>query len=86
MEWTVSEFDEPRRLGFTGAGPAGSEAAMSYVLAEADGGDTTRVEYETSYELPGGPLGAVAGKVLEPRSDDEADDTLGNLKRVVESG
>ena len=83
IEWTVVEHDAPRRLAFDGSGPAGSSATLRYALNPA--GDGTRMEYATSLELPGGPLGGIVGKTAAPGEDD-ARGTLERLKGLVERG
>ena len=81
---TVVEHDEPRRLGFDGAGPAGSSAMLRYELAP-QGDDATRMHYATSFKLPGGPLGGIVGKAAAP-DDEDARGTLERLKGLVERG
>ncbi len=83
IAWTVVEHDEPRVLAFDGKGPAGAKATLRYALAAA--GDGTRMDYATSFDLPGGPLGGIVGKVAAPGEDD-ARETLGRLKAMVEAG
>ena len=82
LEWTVVGHDAPRSLAFDGAGPAGSSATLRYELSEAGGG--TRMIYRTSFELPGGPLGSMVGKVAAPDEDD-ARATLDRLRTLVEA-
>ena len=81
LTWTVVEHEAPTRLAFEGAGPAGASATLRYALAPSGGG--TRMDYATSFDLPGGALGSIVGKVAAPGEDD-ARETLGRLKRIVE--
>ena len=62
VDWTVDEADPPRVARWTGDGPAGSTAKVTYRLAEEDGG--TRFDYENEFALPGGVLGKAAGGLL----------------------
>jgi len=82
LEWTVVDHDEPRSLAFDGEGPGGSTATLRYELSEAGGG--THMVYKTSFELPGGPLGSVVGKLAAPGEDD-ARETLERLRALVEA-
>jgi uncharacterized protein YndB with AHSA1/START domain len=52
LTWTVVEHEAPTRLAFDGTGPAGASATLRYALAPSGGG--TRMDYATSFELPGG--------------------------------
>lgn len=61
VTWTVAEVDENRCCVWRGRGPAGSRACVRYGLAPRGG--HTRFEYTNEYELPGGLLGAVVGRV-----------------------
>ena len=81
MEWAVVEYDEPRVLAFDGSGPAGSSATLRYELTPE--GEGTRMAYATSFDLPGGALGALAAKAAAPDESDAAA-TLSRLKRLVE--
>ena len=86
MTWTVVSNEEPRVLAFDGSGPAGASATLRYELApagEGDGQAGTRMHYATSFDLPGGPIGAMVGKVAAPGEDD-ARATLERLKALVE--
>lgn len=82
ITWTVVEYDEPNVLAFDGSGPAGSSATLRYELTLV--GDVTRLAYATSFDLPGGALGSLAAKAAAPGEDD-AEETLGRLKELVES-
>lgn len=85
VEWTVVDFDQPRRAVWEGRGPAHSSASIVYELHPA-GDDRTRFDYTNEFKPPGGPLGAVAGRVLVGGlSQREAQRSLERLKRLVES-
>ena len=84
VHWTVVALDPPRRAVWEGRGPAHSHASIEYRL-EPLGERATRFEYVNEFKAPGGPLGAVAGRVLVAGvSHREAQHSLERLKRVVE--
>ena len=84
LKWKVE-----RRTGRTR--PSGGARARSarrrkvtYELAENDGG--TRFTYTNEYDLPGGPIGKLAGRAVVGASGTEADKTLKRLKKLIEDG
>jgi uncharacterized protein YndB with AHSA1/START domain len=84
VTWTVVDVDPPRRAVWEGRGPAGSHASIVYELAEGEHGHT-RFAYTNEFTPPGGPLGAVAGRVLVGGlSQREAQRSLQRLKQLVE--
>lgn len=83
VHWTIDDLDPPRRAVWSGRGPAHSRAEIVYELTRTDEG--TRFEYTNEFKPPGGPLGAVAGRVLVGGlSHREAERTLQRLKRLLE--
>jgi uncharacterized membrane protein len=57
---------------------------MKQTVVPTDSG--CRVEVELDYELPGGLLGALADRAyLERRNEREAEDSLHNLKDMLEA-
>lgn len=83
--WTVVDLDEPRRAVWEGQGPAHSRASIVYELQPLDE-QRTRFQYTNEFKPPGGPLGAVAGRVLVGGlSQREAQRSLQQLKQLVES-
>lgn len=83
VHWTVDDLDPPRRAVWSGRGPAHSRAEIVYALAPTDAG--TRFEYANEFKPPGGPLGAVAGRVLVGGlSHREAERSLQRLKDLLE--
>jgi uncharacterized protein YndB with AHSA1/START domain len=81
--WSVVDLDPPRRAVWSGRGPAHSHAEIVYELTAIDGG--TRFEYQNEFRAPGGPLGAVAGRVLVGGlSHREAQRSLQRLKALLE--
>jgi len=84
VTWTVTACDAPKRAEWRGEGPAGSSASVSYELSEANGG--TRFDYVNGFELPGGALGRVAGRVAGDRAArKQSQKTLARLKELLES-
>ncbi len=85
MEWTVVNVEPPRRAVWEGRGPAHSRASIEYELEAAEN-DRTRFDYTNEFKAPGGPLGAVAGRVLVGGlSQREAQRSLQRLKHLVET-
>ncbi len=83
--WTVVDVDPPRRAEWEGRGPAHSRASIVYEL-RPDGESGTIFDYTNEFRPPGGPLGAVAGRVLVGGlSQREAQRSLQRLKALIES-
>lgn len=83
VEWTVVDLDPPRRAVWEGRGPVHSRASIVYELSPAPTG--TRFDYANEFKTPGGPLGAVAGRVLVGGlSEREAQRSLERLKALLE--
>lgn len=84
VAWTVVDVDPPRSAVWEGQGPAHSRASIVYELAPA-GEHGTRFDYTNEFKPPGGPLGAVAGRVLVGGlSQREAQRSLERLKQLAE--
>ena len=84
VEWTVADLDQPRRATWEGRGPAHSHASIVYSLQPLDDA-RTRFQYTNEFTAPGGPLGALAGRVLVGGlSQREAQRSLQRLKALVE--
>lgn len=82
VRWTVVENERARRVVWQGRGPMRSRASAIYDLApNADG---THFSYTNEYELPGGPLGRLAGPVVSRVTAGELDRSLERLRRLVE--
>lgn len=85
VSWTVVDVEPPRRAVWEGQGPAHSRASIVYEL-RPDGESATVFDYTNEFKPPGGPLGAVAGRVLVGGlSQREAQRSLQRLKRLIES-
>ena len=85
VTWTVVRAERPQRVEWDGEGPAGSSARVRYELEPAGEG-ATLFRYRNEFELPGGPLGRVAGRAIgSAPARRDAERSLANLKRLVES-
>lgn len=83
VEWSVVDLDPPRRAVWSGRGPVHSRASIVYELRPQGAG--TCFEYTNEFKTPGGPLGAVAGRVLVGGlSERETQRSLERLKALVE--
>lgn len=84
VTWTVTECDAPNKAAWEGEGPGGSTAHVTYELSESNGG--TRFDYTNGFDLPGGALGRLAGKVASgTAARSQARKTLARLKRLLEA-
>jgi carbon monoxide dehydrogenase subunit G len=83
VSWDVEVADRPSRVRWAGRGPMGSVARATYELTD-NGNGGTRFSYTNEYEVPGGPVGKVAGRALVSASGGEADATLRRLKELIE--
>jgi uncharacterized membrane protein len=82
VRWTVVENEPCRHVVWEGHGPVGSHARVEYSF---DGdGHATRFSYMNQYDLPGGPLGRVAGHAVSRVTEKELDGSLQRLKSLVE--
>jgi carbon monoxide dehydrogenase subunit G len=83
VHWRLAECDGRTHAAWEGRGPFGSHARTVYDL-EPDGG-TTRFHYTNEFKAPGGPLGAMASKVLVGGVPErEAERSLQQLKALAE--
>jgi carbon monoxide dehydrogenase subunit G len=82
VHWKVVEDDCPKRVVWEGQGPVHSHAKVVYEFERNGGG--TRSSYMNQYDLPGGPLGRLAGRSVSGIAGKEADRTLERLKNLIE--
>lgn len=82
VRWKVVENDRPSRVVWEGRGPVRSKARVVYEMSEND--DGTRFSYTNEFDLPGGPLGRMAGPVVRRVTVGELESSLQNLRRMVE--
>ena len=83
VSWDVEVADRPSKVQWSGNGPMGSVARATYVLSD-NGNGGTQFSYTNEYDVPGGPVGKVAGRALVSASGGEADATLKRLKAFIE--
>lgn len=82
VRWEVVENERERRVVWDGKGPVRSHARVIYEFEPNE--DGTRFSYTNEYELPGGPLGRVAGGAVRRITAKELDGSLDRLKKLVE--
>jgi len=83
VHWEVTSVDHQSRVVWSGRGPAGTTAEVTYRFEPEDG--ATRFRYRNEYKLRGGPAGKAVGRALSGSAGREADRTLEQLKRLLES-
>ncbi len=81
VTWKVTE-NTPERVVWEGKGPMRSKAKVVYEFEANEGG--TCFTYLNEYNLPGGPLGRMAGPAVRRVTGGELDKSLNTLKRLVE--
>lgn len=81
VRWKVTEAERPRRVTWDGRGPLGTRARVVYELAAEE--DGTRFDYLNEYELPGGALGAVAGRAVAGKAGRESERSLALLADLL---
>ncbi len=69
---------------WTGNGLLGTKAKATYEI-RTNGGDGCTFSYVNEYDLPGGPVGKLAGSAIVGASGPEADRSLERLKKLIES-
>ena len=84
IDWTVVTAERPERVLWEGRGPAFSHASISYELLPTPTG--SRFRYANEFELPGGPLGRIAGAALAGShlAEREMDRSLERLRALLE--
>jgi carbon monoxide dehydrogenase subunit G len=82
VRWTVVENDPCERVVWEGKGPVASQARVIYEFEPK--GDSTRFSYTNEYELPGGPLGKLAGRTVSRLTKKALDGSLQRLKSLIE--
>lgn len=83
VTWKVVEDDCPNRVVWEGQGPVHSRARVIYEF-EPNGDGGTRFSYMNQYDLPGGPLGKLAGHSVSGIARREADRSLERLKGLLD--
>lgn len=82
VRWKVVESDRPRRLVWDGRGPVRSKAKVVNTVAASD--DGSQFTYVNEFELPGGPLGRMAGPMVKRVTAKELEESLRRLKALLE--
>lgn len=82
VHWRVVENEPCEHVVWEGRGPVASHARVEYRFDSNDGG--TDFSYINEYDLPGGPLGRVAGRAVSRVTQKEVDGSLQRLKGLVE--
>lgn len=82
VDWTVVQSDRARRVVWKGRGPVRSKASVIYELEPSEVG--THFSYANEYNLPGGPLGRIAGPMVARATRGELDRSLEKLRKLVE--
>lgn len=82
VHWTVVENRPCEQVVWEGKGPVFSRARVIYGFERQ--GDGTRFSYSNEYDLPGGPVGRVAGRTVSRVTGKEVDGSLRKLKSLVE--
>jgi carbon monoxide dehydrogenase subunit G len=82
VHWNVVHNAPCEHVVWEGRGPLGSHARVEYRFNSNEGG--TEFSYMNEYDLPGGPLGRVAGRAVSRVTQKEVDGSLQRLKRLVE--
>jgi carbon monoxide dehydrogenase subunit G len=84
VRWTVVENDPCKRVVWEGKGPVASHARVVYGFHADGDADRTNFSYTNEYDLPGGPLGKVAGRAVARITQKELEGSLQRLKSLVE--
>jgi carbon monoxide dehydrogenase subunit G len=82
VHWRVVENEPCEHVVWEGRGPLASHARVEYRFASNEG--ATNFSYVNEYDLPGGPLGRVAGRAVSRVTQKEVDGSLQRLKQLVE--
>lgn len=83
-DWRVTDYQPPERVAYLATSPSGGRLAMTQTVTPDAAG--SKVTFEVDYDLPGGLLGqAVDRAFVERRNEQEAERSLENLKRLLES-
>jgi carbon monoxide dehydrogenase subunit G len=82
VRWEVVESDRPHSLIWEGRGPVRSHAKVENRLEPSDAG--TCFSYTNVFDLPGGPLGKMAGPMVRRVAAGELEKSLARLRQLVE--
>jgi uncharacterized protein YndB with AHSA1/START domain len=82
VHWKVDEIDAPSVVVWTGEGPKGASACVRYELTPK--GDGTSFRYVNDFDLPGGVIGNVAGRVSAKPAQQAMKRSLKKLQKIFE--
>ena len=82
VNWRVVANEPCEHVVWEGRGPVATHARVEYRFDPNGGG--TKFSYVNEYDLPGGPLGRVAGRAVARVTQKELDGSLQRLKQLVE--
>ena len=82
VHWRVVENEPCEHVVWEGRGPVASHARVEYRFDSNDAAPTS--SYVNEFDLPGGPLGRVAGRAVSRVTQKELDGSLQRLKQLVE--
>ena len=85
VEWCVAEARAPELARWTGEGPGGSTAKVTYRLSpDGDGG--THFDYHNDFDPPGGLMGKAAKRAVNAAAGQrEARRSMKRLRELFES-
>ena len=82
VNWQVVENEPCEHVVWEGRGPVASRAMVEYRF-QSDG-EGTDFSYVNEYDLPGGPLGRVAGRAVARVTQKALEGSLRRLRELVE--
>ncbi|MBD8505765.1 SRPBCC family protein [Hoyosella sp. G463] len=65
IEWTVEEYDAPRRVALSGHGVGGTKVVLALEVAPAGAGSRVELDVQFSGPLVAGPVGFGVSKALK---------------------
>ncbi len=65
INWTVTDYDEPREIGLRGTGRGGVTIELTMTVTPDANGSTFHVSAELGGGLLGGPVGKLVARVIE---------------------
>ena len=82
VDWQVVENEPCEHVVWEGRGPVASHAKVEYRFQP--NGEGTDFSYVNEYDLPGGPLGRMAGRAVARVTQKELEGSLRRLRELVE--
>ena len=80
VDWTITEYDPPRRLVLDGKGVAGTKYKLTVTIAPASGGSTIALRADLGGAPLFGPIGATVARALKG----DIAQSLATYKRMYE--